>query len=246
MIGPSARLRLVQVEDSLEQRGRVAAHVASWLERVARGERPVSRQVAHLYIQAAPLQLVRTGSVSAEFADPTLDDQPALVEIQACLPPRRSWVARRRRSVTNRRGRQALRALGFHPPDRDVPNWWQLAEAAQRITVARGLVEALVDVIGIPLAAVAADLGMDPGQPWADPPPLQYSALVDELDADAVVDLLATARHPTHGTEWYRRTRSGWVADPTIPDRLSSDNGERLRLLDEPTARQVEASLLFR
>ena len=234
-------------------RERVAAVVASWLERVARGARPSSTDIGDLYVQAAPLTLVAPDT-GRPRRRPHPDDLPAVVEIRSRTDRSRwLWTSDGLAPVFGEPEGAALSVLGFHPPDADRPNWWRLAEAASRITVARAVVDVLVDVCGIPLDVVAADLGISlPGLAGGagrrQPETACYYAIVDRIDPDAVLDLLARepGRPGSPPGPWYRRTKAGWVADPTMDRRLARKTAERLRSLDPQTATQVERCLVFR
>ena len=228
----------------------VAAELAARVERAARGSRPVTVDVGDLYVQAGPMTLVALDGEQPE--EPPADDLPAIVEIQSRTDRRLwRWTPDGLQLVFSRSDRRALSRLGFNPPEAELPNWWLLAEAGSRVSAARRVVDALVDVCGIPLEVVAADLGVarpGPGSRLGAPPgSAQHYALVDELDRDAVLDLLAYAPETADGgpAGWYRRTRSGWVNDPTVRRRLARKSGHRLRAIDADTARQVEQHLAF-
>lgn len=90
-----------------------------------------------------------------------------------------------------------------------------------------------------------------PGALWAATPPV-FAAIVPVADPASVRELVALAPGPDGGAAWFRRTRHGWIADPTVRRRLVERAGqevrqgrEALRLLDPGCARDLEGRLRF-
>lgn len=193
---------------------------------------------------------------------------------------------------------EALGRLGLLPPRDGMPNWWLIGDPDDFPTMARALIDALVDVAGIPLDVVDADLWTprrrsrekplvfncsldripdgdseevdvvaDPtglaldyaafamqrreqvmrSWPWTAEVEPAFFAIVDCFGPSDVLALLALAPLGPGDLRvgWLRRTRRGWIHDPTTPRRLARCRSERLRPITSDVARRVERDLRF-
>jgi hypothetical protein len=217
--------------DSPAARDEVAAAFAGRLEALATGQGTTSWDVADLYVQAKGVR----GHVDGQ------QSSGVRVEIQSRIR-NVDAVGCELVSLFDEGQCQQLEELGFEPPDGDeLPNWWAVATtSSERSSCARAVVDALVDVCGLPLEVVHADVVRSSPEP-------AFFAIVDDLDLQQVQELLVLA--PTgpgaSGVGWFRRAAPGWVADPTIPRRLRTERGQRLRSISPEMAASLEPMLRF-
>lgn len=306
---------LVVVHDNVEARKDIAGHLASQFRRLLRERRGKTMHVGDRYVQVATVTMHDDDTEPQDgaagdgtgFVLPFPPDE-YMYDVDIVYPePRYTLLVELQSIIDSRPGdpapivpafdhaqEAALAALGFNPPERELVNWWGTVDEDQIKAIAHATVDALVDVCGIPLAVVDADVrlarrrpltppsppvttfqpvvGDDDlvddvsaialdyaaftltrrdqiraGWPWASDVEPAFFAIVDAQDTRGVNELVALAPAGPSETRisWFRRTRRGWVADPTVARRLARARGERLRAISPHMARTVEPQLTF-
>ena len=138
--------------------------------------------------------------------------------------------------------------------DADLRRWRGPTSKSRRATTFRPVVDdedRVVDVAGAGLDYAAFALTrrdqISAGWPWTSEVEPAFFAIVDDGDRDSVRELVALAPLALADDRvgWFRRTRRGWIADPTVARRLARARGETLRSISTATARTLEPQLAF-